>query len=536
MCALSAQEANEPLKIKHSMEIALKSGELLNNLLNDLLQFSKSSGKHQIELDEREFRFREIKSQLRSIFENQAKQREIRFRIEYDQENSVAGPFNDMTLFGDQQRLLQILINLVSNSLKFTPKDGVVRLKIRCLPFPYLHTETKRDSSQSLKIGKSVRIAPPERRKSNSDPSPAPPISDQRPDLASRHASSSPVRQITDTSQEFVFEFEVEDTGPGIEPKLQETIFLPFVQGDLRLTKKFGGTGLGLSICRQLASLMRGNITLESHVSVGSKFTFRVPLRLIETRRASVASSFQDWSMIPSRKDSSAQAIPNGLDLPPPARIPPEQEAMTIDSPKSSRLVGLSAPFFTSKTPPLASPSDDNTSGKRVRVLVAEDNYVNQEVVLRMLRLEDIFDVVVAKDGQEALDVVQESMTVGQPFDLILMDVQMPIMDGRESTQRIRQIGYQAPIVALSAFSDETNQEACLASGMNSFLGKPIKRPALKNVLKTYCSTIKEEDDPLASKGAAIGVSEVEVASDPVKRGRSGTKEDTPRGPKDELR
>jgi osomolarity two-component system sensor histidine kinase SLN1 len=91
--------------------------------------------------------------------------------------------------------------------------------------------------------------------------------------------------------------------------------------------------------------------------------------------------------------------------------------------------------------------------GDKVRVLVAEDNKTNQEVVLRMLKLEDVYDVTVAKDGQEALDKVKESMERQTPYNLIFMDVQMPNLDGLQSTRLIRQSGFDAPIVALTAVS-----------------------------------------------------------------------------------
>jgi osomolarity two-component system sensor histidine kinase SLN1 len=125
--------------------------------------------------------------------------------------------------------------------------------------------------------------------------------------------------------------------------------------------------------------------------------------------------------------------------------------------------VGLSQPFFASN-PPLESPNSQAAAmqrveaeatkrGDKIRVLVAEDNKTNQEVVLRMLKLEDVYDVTVAKDGQEALDKVKESMERQTPYNLIFMDVQMPNLDGLQSTRLIRQSGFSAPIVALTAVS-----------------------------------------------------------------------------------
>lgn len=102
--------------------------------------------------------------------------------------------------------------------------------------------------------------------------------------------------------------------------------------------------------------------------------------------------------------------------------------------------------------------------------------------------------MTIAKDGQEAFDVVRDSMARGDRFDLVFMDVQMPNLDGIQSTKLIREMGFSAPIVALTAFAEKSNEDECMASGMDYFLAKPIRRPALKQVLKKYCATIPEEE------------------------------------------
>jgi osomolarity two-component system sensor histidine kinase SLN1 len=134
-----------------------------------------------------------------------------------------------------------------------------------------------------------------------------------------------------------------------------------------------------------------------------------------------------------------------------------------------------------------------NDQGK-LRVLVADDNSTNIEVVSKMLKLEDIYDVTIAKDGQEAYELVKANMERDQRFDVIFMDIQMPNLDGIQSTKLIRKMGYSAPIVALTAFSDESNVKDCMDSGMDEFLAKPIRRPALKQVLKKF-ATIPEEPE-----------------------------------------
>lgn len=129
-----------------------------------------------------------------------------------------------------------------------------------------------------------------------------------------------------------------------------------------------------------------------------------------------------------------------------------------------------------------------------LKVLVADDNSTNIEVVSRMLKLESVYDVTIAKDGQEAFDLVKGSMAKNESFDVIFMDVQMPNVDGLQSTRLIRGMGYKSPIVALTAFSEESNVKDCIDSGMDEFLSKPIRRPQLKQVLKRF-ATIPEENE-----------------------------------------
>lgn len=130
----------------------------------------------------------------------------------------------------------------------------------------------------------------------------------------------------------------------------------------------------------------------------------------------------------------------------------------------------------------------------KLRVLVADDNNTNIEVVSRMLKLESVVDVTIAKDGQEAYELVKANFERNERFDVIFMDIQMPNLDGLQSTRLIRKMGYNAPIVALTAFSDASNVKDCIESGMNEFLAKPIRRPALKQVLQKF-ATIPEEPE-----------------------------------------
>ncbi|KAF7186019.1 Two-component system protein B [Pseudocercospora fuligena] len=535
MCAVCMQE-EDPLRLKRSLGIIYKSGDLLLNLLTDLLTFSKNQVGQHLSLDEKEFRLRDVQSQALAIFDKQAKDGQIDLRVEFEgilsladdsppsDRQSALGPvgtgrMRDMILWGDVHRILQVVINLLSNSLKFTPPGGSVVLTIRAL------TESPEMSNRSPSIGsRQSRMDSSRHRTSETHTvnsldrlgtanSINPKGKPSQVSISERNVSPPPGRYI-------YFEFEVADTGPGIREDLQQKIFEPFEQGDLGLSKKFGGTGLGLSICSQLASLMKGSISLRSTLGLGSTFTLKIPLRHLQTRADSSASSAIERPGIESDSRGNsfdeARASPRAsihgtveLDpAAPSATVGTEQRKAPVTGDLNNsnpRLIGLSQPFFASNQP-LESPGSQPAAmdqieaaakrGGKIKVLVAEDNKVNQEVVLRMLKLEDIYDVTVAKDGQEALDIVKATMaSEGQPFNLIFMDVHMPNLNGIESTKMIREMGYNAPIVALTAYSEEKNVKDCLDSGMNYFLSKPIRRPQLKKVLKEYCAPIPEEPE-----------------------------------------
>ncbi|KAM4058935.1 response regulator receiver domain-containing protein [Hirsutella rhossiliensis] len=433
MCAICMEEESI-VRIKQSLKTLYKSalGDLLLHLLEDLLSFSKNQIGQHVSLEEKVFRLGDIRSQMLSIFDKQVRESKITFTVALptsdnsEPEGGLPGTsrLQDMCLWGDQHRILQVIINLVSNSLKFTPAGGRVELRIR------------------------------ERM-----PTPPPP-----------------------NAKTYTFEFQVEDTGLGIPEPMQKKIFEPFVQGDLGLSKKFGGAGLGLSICAQLAQLMGGSIGVNSTLGVGSVFTMQIPLNRPASIASSAASHFHRNSFEQNANNTSS-----------------------VLEDEQPRLVGLSAPFFAANPnpPPLASKKEQTAaidkamankgSGQgRLRVLVADDNSTNVEVVSRMLKLEDVYDVTIATDGQEAYELVKANMDKDRNFDVIFMDVQMPNLDGLQSTRLIRKMGYAAPIVALTAFSEESNVKECMESGMDEFLSKPIRRPALKKVLTKF-ATIPEE-------------------------------------------
>ena len=446
MCAVCMQE-DDHTKIKRSLGIIYKSGDLLLHLLTDLLTFTKNQIGQHLTLDEREFRLSDVCAQVVSIFEKQAKEGSIKLGVSYEGPQdgletaggallqSGFGPYGtgrvrDMFLWGDQHRILQVIINLVSNSLKFTPPNGSVNVRIRCVgDAPEKPESTRKGSLLSKQSKHSKRQSPRGSRgrfpgvRSDSGSSFTPSqrgrerakYSDTALHINGNEPKSIPTVAITEQSSTpppinarvLLFEFEVEDTGPGIPENQQQRVFEPFVQGDIGLNKKYQGTGLGLSICSQLASLMKGSIELQSQVGVGSKFIMRIPLIFTKERADSTTSSNMgsrrnsanlgpnlDDDHSPQRKRSSSEtSVKNEPTVPPGLN--------GFDAPAKPRLVGLSQPFFAAASP-LESPDKQLAAmgrvaaqaaqnGDKVRVLVAEDNKVNQEVVLRMLKLEDIY-------------------------------------------------------------------------------------------------------------------------------------------------
>ncbi|KAJ5054063.1 uncharacterized protein L3040_000347 [Drepanopeziza brunnea f. sp. 'multigermtubi'] len=540
MCAVCMGEEDLP-KIKRSLGIVYKSGDLLLHLLNDLLLFSKNQIGQQLSLEEKEFSLSDIKTQILTIFAKQVQEGKIAFSVKYlgtdaeaDQEPTEkpcgmplpaigpggVGRLKDLSLWGDQHRILQVIINLVSNSLKFTPQGGKVEVRIKCLGDVESLPDVSRNSMGS-KHG-SQRNSKHRYRSDHGSNQPSVGTALMINPMDPRHTPRLQTQERPHTppppgARTLMFQFEVEDSGPGIPEQLKDRVFEPFVQGDLGLSKKYGGTGLGLSICSQLAGLMGGTITLADAEPHGSTFTLRIPLKHTRSRAPSTSSSDFHASR-PVSLDGGTRTISKT-----PVDATPNEGFKKDPQP---RLVGLSQPFFASASP--TTEKDQNSQltalsktatkepGSKLRVLVAEDNLINIEIVRRMLAFEDISNVVVAKDGQEAFDQVKDSMAKGEYFDLIFMDVQMPNLDGLQSTRLIRQMGYSAPIVALTAFAEESNVKECYDSGMNMFLSKPIRRPALKQVLSKF-TTIPEESEQSSvtnKRSAASSLAEKSGPSD----------------------
>ncbi len=220
-------------------------------------------------------------------------------------------------------------------------------------------------------------------------------------------------------------EFAVADTGIGVEEDEKDLIFQSFTQADGSLARRHGGTGLGLAISRQLVELMNGELRFESEPARGSRFWFTIPAEIVAAGQARAAA--------------------------------PAPEA-----PASLEALGL-------------------------RVLLAEDNAVNQEVAIAILESAGC-EVELVADGAAAVEAV------GRGFDVVLMDCQMPVMDGIEATRRIRaanvraRSGERIPIIAVTAHAMRHDREVCFTAGMDAYVSKPFGREELAQVLASWRS------------------------------------------------
>ena len=218
---------------------------------------------------------------------------------------------------------------------------------------------------------------------------------------------------------------DVIDTGIGIPTDKQEQVFDPFVQADTSVTRKYGGTGLGLAISRKLARMLGGDLTVNSHLGKGSNFQLRVAVGDLRNVMLTPANAVGD--IVPSRQ---AKAVSNG-DVP--------------------RLHGL-------------------------RVLVVDDGLANRKLISLVLTRAGA-EMAQAENGQVAYDLIQS----GRTFDVVLLDMQMPVMDGYTAAAKLRADGVTTPIIALTAHAMKGDRDKCLQAGCSDFLSKPINTDELLN-------------------------------------------------------
>jgi PAS domain S-box-containing protein len=240
--------------------------------------------------------------------------------------------------------------------------------------------------------------------------------------------------------------FSVRDTGIGMAPEQQSRLFTAFSQADASTTRRFGGTGLGLAICRRLAELMGGDISVRSMQGAGSEFVVTLPFTVGDADAEVDAPLWQG-------------AAAEGWLLPEPSPLV-EDEPVVVETP---RLQGL-------------------------RLLLVEDHPLNQVVARGMLEHAGA-SVELAENGQLALDRLRERSA---EYDMVLMDVQMPVMDGFEATRQIRrQLRLTLPILAMTAGVMQSEQDQCIAVGMDDFIAKPVDVEQMLDTISRHWHAVR---------------------------------------------
>ncbi len=491
--AMTELLARTPLRNDQSefVDTIQSSGKTLLALINDILDISKiEAGKATTEhLD---FDLHELVNGTARMFEQQARDKGLRLQVQFD-------PDVPWDLNGDRLHLQQVLMNLVSNAVKFTPQGSVA-----------------------------VRVS----------------------------ASS-----ITDTTA--TVHFAVRDTGIGIGKAEQGRIFEKFTQADESTTRRFGGTGLGTAIARQLVELMGGRMGLISAPGEGSTFWFELPIarqagastppRLLHARALILAGSAQPWRPIAAQLENigiawrhaeteeralgelerlqqgAGQCIVFVVDE---AGPDPRCAGTLLDAAPDLRIVAvadagadtealLEAGYFCVLGNPVSRPllinalhasgialadsepksaaaeALDEVTG--LNILVGEDNPTNQKVISRILEQGE-HRVTVVSNGEEVLDTLETT-----DFDLLVIDMQMPIMGGIEAAQVYRFMRPERaamPILVLTANATTEAAQDCEEAGVSAFLTKPVEPRRLLSVVSELCRDQRPLPPPVPDKMA----------------------------------
>jgi PAS domain S-box-containing protein len=470
------------------VETVANSANSLLTIINDILDFSKL-GAGKVELEQIEFNLAKLVEEVCSLMSSRAHAKGLEL-------NCLFPSSLPQLWYGDPTRIRQVLTNLIGNAVKFTDQGEV-----------------------------SVRVI----------------------ELEAGNALTG-------------LRFEVNDTGIGMSPEVQERLFQPFSQADSSTARHFGGTGLGLSISKNLVDMMQGVIGLESALGQGTCFWFTLPIQSCKnatihpvtefagkralivddnaTNRKILHHYLQHWGLIVSEEDNAPAAIielesavsrGEAYDVLLSDLHMPDMDGFALARAISKNPTIATIPKLLLSSGGLADEADRLAMGfaqsllkpirqsqlfeaianaiqtpvQKVvdrtnlvkglpdyhlkRILVAEDNKVNQKVIIAMLgKFQNSPDLV--KNGQEVLDLIKY-----QRYDLIFMDCQMPVLDGYEAVRILRGQESAAhstriPVVALTAHASSGELEKCLSAGMDDLLSKPILRPELAKILARWLS------------------------------------------------
>ncbi len=463
------------------LQIIRASGQSLLHVINDVLDYSKLESAQMV-LDVASMEMRELLQEVADMFAFRAAEKNLEIMQYVD-------PIIPEVVFGDYERLRQILVNVVGNALKFTEDGGEITL-------------------QALVI-----------EGENSNP---------------------------------LIQFSVKDTGIGIPDEIKDKIFEAFQQADNSTTRKFGGSGLGLAICSKLCELMNGDLKVDSTVGEGSTFTFQIPLRIdpeqprleelftyyeairdksvaIVSLRPSVSEHIHQyldrWSMkvemIDGLNDETygklGQFNPEGVILDATGQdmkqltafveqlsshsvptmvlnrsgdeidVKPRHKVCVIPKPLQERKLLRNLGRIYSDDVVAAEEKEANDGSKDMgkhypaKFLLVEDQPLNQKIVSLMLKKLG-YEVEIASNGLEGANAVND----GGDFDMVIMDLQMPVLGGIDSTKLIRsnfELAKQPVIVAMTGHALTGVRESCLEVGMDDFLTKPVAIDELREAI-----------------------------------------------------
>ncbi|MBU2896635.1 ATP-binding protein [Vibrio hepatarius] len=431
---------------RHFLSMINSSGEHLLKLINNVLDLSKiEKGKSTLSNDD--FYLSELIDVSKTVFINFDKQHDVEVFFS-------TGLKCDYKIRSDKTKLVQIINNLGYNALKFTEK-GLVDMSISI---------ARGDGQDQLNI-------------------------------------------------------RVKDSGIGMTQEQLDKVFQEFTQADDSITRKYGGTGLGLSICQSLVSMFGGTIQVNSTFGAGSEFSVNIPTEVIKEKpllnplqnkkfvqviasnqdvRSLIISELEELDLYDSQGSTLLYYLSNGEQLDEKLNQPVEVEPESIlvychvNTPlplmdnarllsKPYDLLSLVSCLQGTPEPNSISPSM-GYEPRKVSAMLVEDIRMNQIVAEKML-LTLSAEVTTVNNGQECLDMLRQ-----KSFDIIFMDIQMPVMDGLEALQRIKTEGLapNTPIIALTANTFDSDVEYYLEQGFSSVLGKPFKLDWLKGILDEY--------------------------------------------------
>ncbi|KAK3989814.1 Two-component system protein A [Cladorrhinum sp. PSN332] len=308
----------------------------------------------------------------------------------------------------------------------------------------------------------------------------------------------------SETADAATLTFWVKDTGIGISAQQLENLFQPFSQADASTARKYGGSGLGLSICKSLIeTMMQGTIRLESEENVGTTAMFTVTFE--KAKPEVVAGDEQDLARPADVNNHLPGPAKGSLSTANPIPPPTSTQLQTLDG--ASDPSPLPPQLSTSLAPSLT-PDLSQIPKESLRIAIAEDNLINAKIAMQYMQRLGYPNVDTYDNGLKAVEGLRQKAREGDPYHIILMDVQMPVLDGYEATKQLRNDELESVrkvlVIAMTASAIQGDREKCLAAGMNDYLAKPVRSEVLKRKLEMYVSA-GGSGAPVAARAPAVG-------------------------------